>query len=124
MSFKPWGRPGAGRRFSFRLPFKTRYLLAEIIYGAVLGVIAFFVSLLISEFGVWVSILWMSAVSRIRIYFHIIFWAMNGAFMTIPVYNKRFTQLLTAAAIVICSWLILTRHFSFNPILTFFEVNY
>ena len=122
MSVRRWAR--VRRRPRIRVPYGLRFVLKEILRGVLLGAIAFGTSLLISEFGVYVSLSWMIAEKKILTYFYILFWLISGMFMIIPAYHKRLIFLLSSLTVVIGLWFLLTDYFCFDPIRTFFTPSY
>ncbi len=120
LSFKTWRRRGKKGIPKIKLSYKTKFILLEIIYGAILGAMSFITAFLIAEFSVWVFLQWMFAVDRILILYYLFFALINGLFFFIPIYNKRPIQLIAAAVLVVIIYLLLTKHFAFDPIVTVF----
>jgi len=120
LSFKTWSRRGKRGVPRIKLPYKTKFVLLEIVYGAILGSMSFLTAFLIAEFSVWVFLQWMLAVERILLLYYLFFALINGLFFFIPIYNKRPIQLIAAAILVISVYLLLLKHFKFDPIITVF----
>ena len=120
LSFKTWKRRGRRVTARVKLPYKTKFVLLEILYGVVLGSMSFLTAFLIAEFSVWVFLQWMLSRERILLFYYIFFALINGLFFFIPVYNKRPIQLIAATILVVSVYLLLIKHFAFDPIVTVF----
>ncbi|RLG46016.1 MAG: hypothetical protein DRO00_05225 [Thermoproteota archaeon] len=120
MSFKTWRRRGKKGIPKIKLSYKTKFVLLEIVYGAILGSMSFVTAFLIAEFSVWVFLQWMFAVERILMLYYLFFALINGLFFFIPIYNRRPIQLIAAAVLVVAVYVLLIKRFSFDPIITVF----
>ena len=120
MSFKTWRRRGKRGFPKIKLSYKTKFVLLEIIYGAILGLMSFVTAFLIAEFSVWVFLQWMFSVKRILMLYYLFFALINGLFFFIPIYNRRPIQLIAAAVLVVAAYILLVKRFSFDPIITVF----
>jgi len=120
LSFKTWKRRGRRVTPRVKLPYKAKFILLEVLYGVILGFMSFLTAFLIAEFSVWVFLQWMLARERILLFYYMFFALINGLFFFIPIYNKRPIQLIAATILVVCVYLLLVKHFAFDPIVTVF----
>lgn len=97
------------------------YIVTELIFGGIFSLIVFLVSLAIGEFGVWVLLQWMLPPEQILKYFYLIVGVVVLLFAYVPIYNRRFVQLIGLFVFLAILWLILVKKFSFDPIYTFFS---
>ncbi len=98
----------------------TGFIVSELIYGLIYSVIVFIVSLAIGEYGVWVFLQWMLEPEKIYRYFYMVIGIVSALFCVVPIYNRRFVQLLGVILFLMIFWLLLTRRFGFDPVTTFF----
>ena len=102
------------------VPVVVKKMLIEAIYGALLAVFTFPISLFIAEMGVWVSILWMQPENMILTNFYVVLVAIQAMFLLIPAYHKQPVRLIVAAFTAYVLWLTLAGVAGFHPILTVF----
>ncbi|HDM92666.1 MAG TPA: hypothetical protein ENG69_04675 [Candidatus Korarchaeota archaeon] len=116
------------RRYSWRararprmeIPFSARFTLVEALYGAVIGALATGVALLISEFAVWVTILWMLREKTIIYTFYALMVSVSGMILSVPIFHRRRVRAVVAIAVAVLLWVLLVKRFDFHPIYTFF----
>ncbi len=115
-----WRRRRKVSRRRKGVPIVFKKAVMEAIYGALLAIFTFPISLFIAEMGVWVSILWMQPESMILTNFYIVLAAIQTMFLLIPAYHKQPIRLLVAAFVAYIMWLTLEGIAGFHPILTVF----
>ncbi len=116
------------RRYSWRsrarpkieLPFSARFTLVETLYGAIIGALATGVALLISEFAVWVTILWMLREKTIIYTFYALMVTVSGMILAVPIFHRRRVRAVAAIVVAVLLWILLVKRFDFHPIHTFF----
>ncbi len=102
------------------VPVVVKKMLTEAVYGALLALFTFPISLFIAEMGVWVSILWMQPMDMILTNFYVVLVAIQAMFLLIPAYHKQPVRLIVAALVAYLLWLMLVGVAGFHPVLTAF----
>jgi len=114
MPIKPLARPT-----KIRAPFTLKKLVFEAVFGIIYALFTFPISLLIAEFSVWVSTVWMlSRADALRI-FNVFLWLVQLMFMIVPLYHRRYMR---AVFFLLTSLLIYYAVFfavSFDPLSLF-----
>jgi len=99
-------------------PSIVEYVISEVFYGVMLAAIAFGVSFAIGEYGIWVSQLWMLSREKTMKVFYLLVCIISSFFLAIPVYNRRYVQLLGSLIALAIFWMIVLR--TLDPIALIF----
>lgn len=117
---RSWRRvPAARRRRRFLSP-SVKATLEEAIYGSLLALFTFPISLFIAELGVWVMIVWMQPLDAILSHFYLTLVLIQALFLMIPAYNRQPIRLIFAALVAYIIWSTLVSIASFDPVTTLF----
>lgn len=121
LSGRSWRKrvPAVRRRRRFISP-SIRATLEEALYGSLLAIFTFPISLFIAELGVWVMIVWMQPLDAIISNFYLTLVLIQALFLLIPAYNKQPIRLLFAALVAYILWTALVAFASFDPVTTVF----
>ncbi|MCS7102943.1 MAG: hypothetical protein NZ992_03570 [Candidatus Korarchaeum sp.] len=121
LSGRSWRRrvPAARRRRRVISP-SIKATLEEAIYGALLAIFTFPISLFIAELGVWVMIVWMQPIDVIVSNFYLTLVLIQTLFLLIPAYNKQPIRLIFATLVAYVIWTTLVSIASFDPVTTLF----
>ncbi|MGY0288296.1 MAG: hypothetical protein DSO07_09330 [Thermoproteota archaeon] len=77
-----------------RAPLTLKKLLFEAVFGIIYALLTFPISLLIAEFSVWVSSVWMLTRADAFRNFNLFLWLVQLMFMIVPLYHKRYMRAL------------------------------
>jgi hypothetical protein len=119
LSGRSWRRVPAARRRRKVSP-SVKAAIEEAIYGSLLALFTFPISLFIAELGVWVMIVWMQPLDFILSNFYLALVLIQALFLLIPAYNKQPIRLLFAALVAYLLWTAIVSLASFDPVTTLF----
>ncbi len=121
LSGRTWRRRQAVRRRRRRFVSPSiKATLEEAIYGSLIAIFTFPISLFIAELGVWVMIVWMQPLDFIISNFYLTLVSIQALFLLIPAYHRQPIRLLFAAIVAYLIWMALVSIASFDPITTLF----
>lgn len=102
-----------------RAPFTLKKLVFEALFGIIYAFFTFPISLLIAEFSVWVSAVWMLNRADALRNFNLFLWLVQLMFMIVPLYHKRYMRVIFFLATSLLIYYAVFFTVAFDPLSLF-----